>query len=100
MQVTPEICRELKNSRNRGEKETDHMSIYILYFWHNLITMISVFEYELLLYQLKNSSALSLTLNFLNKLTKMNYLQRFHIGYELRKMSHVRIMLLYIVCMY
>jgi len=29
-QVTPEIRRELKNSRNRGEKEDDLMSIYIL----------------------------------------------------------------------
>ncbi|KAL8158386.1 hypothetical protein AgCh_002904 [Apium graveolens] len=33
--VTPEICRELKNSRNRGEKEDDLMSIYILLFLQN-----------------------------------------------------------------
>lgn len=30
MQVTPEILRELYNSRNRGDKEDDLMSIYIL----------------------------------------------------------------------
>lgn len=30
MQVTPEILRELNNSRNRGEKADDPMSIYIL----------------------------------------------------------------------
>ncbi|KAJ0673106.1 putative bystin [Helianthus annuus] len=31
MQVTPEILRELNHSRNRGEKEDDLMSIYILF---------------------------------------------------------------------
>lgn len=30
MQVTPEILRELNNSRNRGEKGDDIMLIYIL----------------------------------------------------------------------
>ncbi|KAH6757686.1 bystin-like protein [Perilla frutescens var. hirtella] len=28
--ITPEILRELNNSRNRGEKDDDSMSIYIL----------------------------------------------------------------------
>lgn len=32
MQVTPEIIRELDSSRNRGEKEGDLVSIYILCF--------------------------------------------------------------------
>ncbi|KAK7364911.1 hypothetical protein VNO80_13657 [Phaseolus coccineus] len=32
--VTPEILRELEHSRNRGEKEEDLMSIYILYICH------------------------------------------------------------------
>ncbi|WVZ01887.1 hypothetical protein V8G54_022693 [Vigna mungo] len=35
-EVTPEIHRELEHSRNRGEKEEDLMSIYILYIFHLL----------------------------------------------------------------
>ncbi|CAI9088952.1 OLC1v1023421C1 [Oldenlandia corymbosa var. corymbosa] len=40
--VTPEILRELNNSRNRGEKEDDLMSIYILFF----VVEISAFSYQ------------------------------------------------------
>lgn len=39
MQVTPEILRELNNSRNRGDKEDDLMSIYIL-----IIIVVRVFS--------------------------------------------------------
>ncbi|KAL1832352.1 hypothetical protein DCAR_0102352 [Daucus carota subsp. sativus] len=37
--VTPEICRELRNSRNRGDKEDDLMSIYILFFLQRFIPL-------------------------------------------------------------
>lgn len=37
MQVTPEIIRELDSSRNRGEKEDDLISIYILCFVKSIL---------------------------------------------------------------
>jgi len=40
LQVTPEIHRELEHSRNRGEKEEDFMSIYILYIFHLLTPLV------------------------------------------------------------
>lgn len=46
IQVTPEICRELRNSRNRGDKEDDLMSIYILFFLQRFI----VFSFQILNY--------------------------------------------------
>lgn len=60
-QVTPEIRRELKNSRNRGDAEDDLMSIYILHFF--------------CLLRYKFSSSIIRRENRFTFLTYMNYLE-------------------------